>query len=342
MEELTTQIPELKDQIRLLRMALDEFHTDFMWAVHNVVATIPTPQSIQVNSLPGDLPTGDPAKERNGNAEPDESSAEKELSKPSSPRADAAQCSIDPGAEQSAPEPGPVEAEREQQQAKPRRPGQASQPLYMRIMQRHMTDVFRAIGYDELSYVNMNRRLEPLAKHYTQQKIDEAVRELTESVPRKIGFFRLSAAARPFALQLLGPPGTAPLPRVLEAAPLPADGDSNEEKACDVTITLPREQVIEEFKAWLKDANRSFTPLTTETIQGLKRCKVLLPDGIVDGTELVTLRQMLSTRQRGDMKSWLTLIGRKYEAVRVWPTSRGEGNWNWTWEVVATSEDKAE
>ena len=51
---------------------------------------------------------------------------------------------------------------------------------------------------------------------------------------------------------------------------------------------------------------------------------MLLPDGSVDGRELVTLRQMLSTRQRDDMKSWLTLMGRHYEAVRAWPTNRGK------------------
>lgn len=52
--EFRQETSELKDQVRLLRLALDEFHTDFMWAVQNLRPNSYGQPPFQVMSLPLD------------------------------------------------------------------------------------------------------------------------------------------------------------------------------------------------------------------------------------------------------------------------------------------------
>lgn len=191
-EELTRQTSELKDQVRLLRLALDEFHTDFMWAVGNMGLHEPK-LPYQLVNLPLD-PTPDHSRDA-----------------ASPPTAEASHTSAIPEEEEVTAEEESGPAPENQQvddgsarKSNRRRSVQPTQPLYVRVMQRHMTDVFRAIGYGESSLEEVQRRFAPLMDMHGKEKVEVAALELTEPVHDRPGFYRLSAAARPFAAQLLG------------------------------------------------------------------------------------------------------------------------------------------
>jgi hypothetical protein len=299
-EELAAQIPELKDQIRLLRMALDEFHTDFMWAVQNMRSETPPSPPFHMTSMPlEEVPVTSP----------------ETADVPEEFEADPAHDVVLP------------EEVREQQPVSSPRRGSPKQPLYMRIMQRHMTDIVRAIRYDEVSLDEVHARLAPLMETYGRGKVEEGAKELIEPVPGEEGMYRLAAVASPYALQLIG----RPPPEPGESSP-PEGASATEPK-------LPRDRAIQEFKRWLIVTQRSFTNVPPKTVAALRDKKVLVPDGIVDGTELVTVRQMISAKQRSDMHMWLTHFGDDYEAVRAWKREGPEGA-TWTWEVIATAEDE--
>lgn len=154
-EALTREASELKDQVRLLRLALDEFHTDFMWAVGNMRLNEPkTPY--QLVSLPLD-----PTSDHSGDGV-------------SPPTAEASHASAIPDEEEETAEDesGPVP---ENQQ----------------------------VGDSSARKTN-RRRFAPLMDVHGKEKVEAAALELTEPVHDRPGFYRLSAAARPFAAQLLG------------------------------------------------------------------------------------------------------------------------------------------
>lgn len=81
-------------------------------------------------------------------------------------------------------------------------------PLYARILsQNHMTDLVRLIGYNEIPMEVFSQRVAPLEAKYGKETIDVAVRELVTLVRRDhLPFVRLSNAARPYVVQLLGRP----------------------------------------------------------------------------------------------------------------------------------------
>lgn len=256
--DLTNQIPDLASQIRLLRMALDEFHTDFMWAVRNAGPDAPATSPFHLPSLPlhpiADsrervLPaaaTGSPASSGTSVVTP----------------LDAAEAEEVVDRDKSNPTPTPVKtadeppAEASPRHATQRKAAPPSQPLYMRIMQRHMTDVFRAIGYEELPVEDIHQRLDPLMETHGKDKVQAAASELIEPMHDRAGYYRLSAVARPFAPQLLGRSGDRKFPAALNPPP-PVETDGVGSKEAGVDVTLPRNEVIKKFKAWLKETNRS-------------------------------------------------------------------------------------
>jgi hypothetical protein len=420
-EELTQETAALKDQMRLLRMALDEFHTDFQWAVRNMQTTTPAPPPFHMTSMPLEE-----AKEEKDLLDDETSDELPEItcsrvtaiekfraylekaghqyraplqeeverlgkgvallpdfvvSRPAEPLlltvrqilnrgerddmakwpdafgrhfrcvqvwgrqgrhgiswstdviVEAAQSFIRGDVEDNEEDVEMAEpAEEIRQPQMQRRPSPARnspmQPLYRRIMQKHMTDIVRAIRYDELSLDEAHARLAPLIETYGKEKIEEAAKELTEPIPGREGFYQLSAAARPFALQLVGrPPETSP-----RDAALPADQGGVPE------VQLPRDRALGEFKRWLIVCGRSWSAIAPKTAQAMQHKRLLVPDGIVDGTQLVAVRQMLSPKQREDMKQWLPLFGDDYEAARVWKSDGPHGA-TWSFEIVATDED---
>ena len=92
-------------------------------------------------------------------------------------------------------------------------------------------------------------------------------------------------------------------------------------RACDAPNpggNLPRAKAIEEFKRWLIVCGRSLSAIAPKTVQAMKHKKLLVPDGIADGSHLVAVRRTLSAKQLSDMKRWPELFGDEYETSHVW------------------------
>jgi hypothetical protein len=86
------------------------------------------------------------------------------------------------------------------------------QPLWWRMyFQKHMTEIVRRIGYDELPLEIAKERLRPLLADYGQALIEEAAAELLTIDDGQPPIARLTAEARKLAIQILGwPPEAAP------------------------------------------------------------------------------------------------------------------------------------
>ena len=80
---------------------------------------------------------------------------------------------------------------------------------------KHMTDVVRAFGYQELSREEACRRIEPLIATYGKPDIEAACTEIVEATPD--GLWRLTADARRLAVGILG------RPKPITAEPQPAE-----------------------------------------------------------------------------------------------------------------------
>ncbi len=79
------------------------------------------------------------------------------------------------------------------------------QPLYIRLyFRKHMTDLMRAFGYEELTRDEARSRLAPLIETYGTSDIEAACGEIVEATPD--GLWRLTERTRQLAVSILGRP----------------------------------------------------------------------------------------------------------------------------------------
>jgi hypothetical protein len=91
-------------------------------------------------------------------------------------------------------------------QDEPRKPRSEAQPLYIRIyFRKHMTDVVRAFGYDELPKAEARSRVQPLIDTYGEADIRAACEEIVEANADGTAW-RLTEQARKLAIGILGRP----------------------------------------------------------------------------------------------------------------------------------------
>lgn len=85
-------------------------------------------------------------------------------------------------------------------------PRKDTQPLYIRMFfRKHMTDLVRAFGYEELSREEAKRRVQALIDTYGDAEIRSATEEIVELTPDGSAW-RLTERARTLAVGILGRP----------------------------------------------------------------------------------------------------------------------------------------
>jgi hypothetical protein len=351
---------ELRDEIEVLRMAIDELREEIQTAVRNVYST-PLPAR-RITSMPSD-PCADDFAARVNRVDPaqrDEWASQAEsLPAPLPPvtaSSNAKQSAADPLSTPSTTVPaGPVSAEPIRtvnsstaiETAARKKP-----PLYLRIVNRVPTGVVRAIGYETISLDELRRRLEPLANQHGQAVVEETAGELVERVPASTNLCRLSFEARQAARWLLGPPPDEPACGISTISQSPPKRGSHEPEssAADRAESHPRRPVkhsrqiiMARFAEHCENTEQAITEMNADQLAPLRHRGLMCPDFITtDGPpdELIAIRRSLSKTQRHDMGQWIDIFGRDYDAVRIWPEASEDrlGEWVWHVEIVATPE----
>ena len=215
-------------------------------------------------------------------------------------------------------------------------------PLWHRLyFQRHLTELVRAVGYEQVPAPAMRERLEPLTARYGRHAMRAAMEELLDlDATAEPALYRLSDQTRRLAIQILGrPPEAASAPfDGADTAP-PAAGD-----APDVTddapslpaVRSPRRDVLPRFVQWLEAGRLAYTAWDHARRREASEGKLGTLDFTVgrDGLPyLVTVRPRLTPLQRTDMLAWPERLGEGVP-VRVWP-QRSPDAWRWVWHDVA-------
>ena len=198
LDELTTAVNELKDEVHVLRQVMDEIRSDLEYAVRNLGQhqNAWTAQRMPRNSL------------TKNSAEPDESADAKPQTSPTS-----AAVPVSPAANHE-----PVETTRATIAATRTRPRQLGKkkgpPLYERLHYKdHYVEIVRLVGYGGFSLPDARNALKPLSEKYGQQTVMNATDEIlildTSQDPH---LFRLTDEARNLAWPILGPVPAVPAP----------------------------------------------------------------------------------------------------------------------------------
>lgn len=204
-------------------------------------------------------------------------------------------------------------------------------PLYMRLFYHEpLTAVARAIGYEELSIEEWQRRLVPLIEKHGAGLIGGAVRELIEQTAGER--IRLRPSVRSIAVGLLG------RPKAVEWAASPSVSTKTVDPLAPtepVPERTPRHDAIERFVEFLESRGIEHTIVDAELRRRypqhkLSRLDLILPDGA--STTLVTLQPKNSKKLRRELADWLAALG-PARVIRVWPIRIGEHS-QWQEETV--------
>jgi hypothetical protein len=230
------------------------------------------------------------------------------------------------------------------------------QPLYMRIYQQPLlTEIVRAIGYEQLAQGEVWRRLEPLAEKYGRERTLADARELVARLPGQHDLWALTDEARRSSRALLGPPpvepacgipvsGHNPLAKKPSDRETPTDDTPSTDKGAPVRAS--RKVVLARFRDHLASLRETIAEVDGEMLASLRQRGRMCPDLVIAGKpplQLVALRRSLTKLQRHDMDQWLEVAGPDYEAIRVWPEKdKDSTEWMWVFECVAAPDDEEE
>ena len=313
--ELTNEVRELKEHVRLLTRAIDEFRDDFVWAVRNASPEHLVPSPPRIDSLSAD-PTGD-GFQINGVPKSVVDTLRDEVTRQSRGEPPPSQPQAPKTPSIAVPATPVVVTAQIPRPSKPRRGAkQRAAPLYMRIPQQPLlTDLVRLLGYRSMKNEQFIEGCKPLGEKYGHERLSAAVAELVSETFHQSGVVQLTPAAREASRTLLGSPPAAAVEKP------------------------PVEEVIKRFRAHAAEIGWSLQPIETRMRARLVKEGRLVPDFLEANDEipqLIVLREGLSDKEREDMCVWRELFGMEYESARVW-WHTDDGTWHV--EVVAAPDD---
>ena len=231
MERLIEAVGELRDEVRVLREAIDEFRELYDWAVRNAAPHDDVPRHIvHVTSMPAD-PLAPDFGERVNRFTAKDLPGDPPVAAPASPPAAAAPATATapppvpkppataptalPAEPTSPLAPSPASAAPQAAQGAPapaeRTARRRRQPLWKRLYARpHLIEVVRLLGYGELPLDQVQQALTRLTAQYGAEKIDEAQEILHIDRSKSLPTVRLTEAVKKVAVSLLGLPPTSP------------------------------------------------------------------------------------------------------------------------------------
>jgi hypothetical protein len=365
-EALTAVLQELRDQVEVLRMAIDELREEIQCAVRNLFHR--EREARQITSMPCDPCAADFASRVNQvdstqrEALRHETATAKQSegppggppapsSVPSSSQTLGEQPTSEPTASHSQlpSQPDTTASHLESTNSKGKR-----QSLYMRIYQQPLlTEIVRSIGYEQLTRQEVLKRLEPLDEKYGRERTIEAAQELLSALPGRHDIWALTHDVRRWSRALLGPspvepacgtpaPGHDPVHRSSPTPEKPPVGTEPSSK--DKEVKASRKVVLAKLREHLETTGEASADVPAEIQRVLGERGRMVPDLILGEAapyELLAVRRTLSAMQRHDMHEWLEVSDFGEQATRVWPHQDAQG-WEWVFDVIARKEDDAE
>lgn len=311
LHELTINIRQLQEETRLLRIAIDELRDDVVWAARNCLQAgyLPACESRSATTAESDECEPSPATAAwpvRGSNDPLPVS---DTINPSTTLLDTKPTAEVPAPAASSPSRSVLSAAKKG-------------PLHTRLyFHEPLTVVARAIGYEEVTTEEWQRRLAVLNEQHDPVLIAAAVKDLIERTPDKR--IRLKTRLHSIAVGLLGRPQA----KAQSASPVSTGpADSAPSLAVPVPETTSRHNAIERFLEFLQSRGIPYTFVNAMfrrryPEQQLSRLDVIFQEGTTN--TLVTVQSRLSKKLRHEAASWLVALG-PARVLRVWPYRLGE------------------